>query len=616
MKKETPKHAHVAPKKEKRSRNGGSHSRVTEEKDVFLDEFIPLRETKPAPEPQPKKKAKPAAKAEAVSRREKSRSGAALLVVAIVLLTMALAAAGAVVWGGQKIQNSGTILPHVTVGSIDVGGLTREQAEEKLQSQGWEQMDGGILTVTLPKDVMLKLDFKKAGMTLLCEDAAEAALAYGRGGSWIDSCITYLTNLITPYDASRAPRELDGEYIRSLIERGKTAFAMRAGDGGYVIDEEASTITYCKGAGELMLDEEGLFGAISNALTAREKELSFNGLTGTVTTPDFETMEKSMAVDTVDAYYDPATDTIIPEQEGIGFDAAKARKLWDAAGELENVTIPVTLYPAAVTKAELENMLFRDVLGEQETSFSGSTDNRISNLELLTTKLNGIVMMPGDEFSYNEALGERTKEAGFLPAAAYDNGEVVQQIGGGICQGSSTLYCAVLQSNLEVLDRTCHEFDPGYLPKGMDATVSWGRPDFRFKNNRDYPIRIEAVCDRETKTLTMRIYGTNVTGERIEVKSIFWYLYDEEYPEVMVGFGAATYKYHYDKNDNLLDKEYVDNSLYHLHKEDIKWPEGVHVDDEEETGGSGDSVTPDDGGTSGGDSGDAGDSSGDGPIIG
>jgi vancomycin resistance protein YoaR len=114
----------------------------------------------------------------------------------------------------------------------------------------------------------------------------------------------------------------------------------------------------------------------------------------------------------------------------------------------------------------------------------------VNNIALAAKKIDGVILNPGEEFSYNGTVGQRTESAGFKKAGAYANGKVVQELGGGICQVSSTLYCAVLYANLEITDRTCHYFPVDYLPSGLDATVSWKSPDFKFKNNRDYPIKL------------------------------------------------------------------------------------------------------------------------------
>ena len=102
------------------------------------------------------------------------------------------------------------------------------------------------------------------------------------------------------------------------------------------------------------------------------------------------------------------------------------------------------------------------------------------------------IIRPGETFSYNKTLGERTEAKGYKPAGAYMAGKTVETIGGGICQVSSTLYYACLKADLEIVERTAHGYTVSYMPYGMDATVSWGSLDYKFKNNTDYPIRIEA----------------------------------------------------------------------------------------------------------------------------
>ena len=144
------------------------------------------------------------------------------------------------------------------------------------------------------------------------------------------------------------------------------------------------------------------------------------------------------------------------------------------------------------------------------------TSVRKNNVKLSGDKCNGVILLPGEEFSYNNVVGKRTKENGFGEAAAYLNGETVQEVGGGICQTSSTLYNAVLYANLKITERTNHTFVSGYVPIGRDATVSWGGPDFKFKNDQAYPIKI--IASYENSRLTTKILGTNVNNVLVELK--------------------------------------------------------------------------------------------------
>jgi vancomycin resistance protein YoaR len=116
------------------------------------------------------------------------------------------------------------------------------------------------------------------------------------------------------------------------------------------------------------------------------------------------------------------------------------------------------------------------------------------------------VLNPDEEFSFNEVVGPRTSARGFLPAGVFIGGRLEEGIGGGICQTSSTLYSAIMDSELYITERYPHGRAIPYLPRGRDATVFWNVLDFKFENNTDYPLRID--FDLDDRSLTARVYGT------------------------------------------------------------------------------------------------------------
>lgn len=174
--------------------------------------------------------------------------------------------------------------------------------------------------------------------------------------------------------------------------------------------------------------------------------------------------------------------------------------------EGEEYLLPAEVNMPRYTKAELEACLFADTLATYSSSFASSAQNRSDNIALATSKINNVVLMPGETFSFNEALGERTVQNGYKTAHAYAAGEVVDQVGGGICQVSSTLYNAALLSNLTIVERRSHQMTVSYVPLGRDATVNWGTQDFRFNNNTYYPIKIEAYTSG--KKVYISVIGT------------------------------------------------------------------------------------------------------------
>ncbi len=164
------------------------------------------------------------------------------------------------------------------------------------------------------------------------------------------------------------------------------------------------------------------------------------------------------------------------------------------------------------TKEELEEKLFNATLGKYTTDFSSSSANRAYNVSLASDSINDTILMPGDEFSYNNTIGNPNAERGYKIAGIYENGKTSEGVGGGICQVSSTLYSAVLYADLEIVERHNHSLTVAYVPNGQDATVSYGVIDFRFKNNTEYPVKVTSVSNN--RKLTVSIVGTEYEPER------------------------------------------------------------------------------------------------------
>lgn len=141
------------------------------------------------------------------------------------------------------------------------------------------------------------------------------------------------------------------------------------------------------------------------------------------------------------------------------------------------------------------------------TKFNRGNTNRNTNIMLATKACNGYVIQPGATFSYNKVVGQRTAARGYKEAGVYVNGKTDTGIGGGICQVSSTLFNAALESNMTIVSRSAHSLPVSYLPRGRDATVSWGGPDLKFKNPYSYPVMIGTYYSASKGTLTLSILG-------------------------------------------------------------------------------------------------------------
>ncbi|GFZ34438.1 exported protein [Clostridium zeae] len=172
---------------------------------------------------------------------------------------------------------------------------------------------------------------------------------------------------------------------------------------------------------------------------------------------------------------------------------------------------------AKINKEQLSKI--DGVLSSFSTDYSTSTEARANNIAIAAKACNGKIVMPGDTFSYNATLGERTYEKGYREAPIYKNNEVVDDVGGGICQVSTTLYRAAMRANLKAVERHNHSFKATYSPLGLDATVTWGYLDYKFKNTYDFPIYIEAVISG--RTVSFNIYGNKagLGGKRYDLVS-------------------------------------------------------------------------------------------------
>ena len=148
--------------------------------------------------------------------------------------------------------------------------------------------------------------------------------------------------------------------------------------------------------------------------------------------------------------------------------------------------------------------------------------NRTTNLRIASKAIDGTVIQPGQTFSFNKVVGKRTKSRGYKEAYVFSGSGTVMGVGGGICQVSSTLYYSALMADLQIVLRYAHMFDPGYMPvTGCDATVSWGGPDFAFRNSTNYPIKITTSYNDETNQLTITLLGTKTDEHYVEMTNQF-----------------------------------------------------------------------------------------------
>ena len=474
--------------------------------------------------------------------------------------------------------------PEIWKGTVvlgqDLSGLTVEEAAERLESTlptahisiylypdgeypPKERPEAPDATVAVA-DLDIQVDLDQAA-----RDAYESPLY---GANWWEAGWRYLTHQGMLYGIS-ALITVDEGRAADLAETLAESLTQEPVDAAYQVTEEGISIQTARDG--RAVSSLTLMQALSAPYWDGDLTLNIPYVLRPAQTLTAQEIYDECSGEVQNASYDAETDSIVPEQAGAEFDVEAAQAAMDAAEPGETVTIPAQVELPAVTAEQLESLLFRDVLGECTTRVGG-TSARKSNVKLSAASINGYVMNSGDLFSYNEAVGQRTAARGYQAAPAYVQGETVDEIGGGICQTSSTLYLACLRSNLEITERYAHRYIPSYIAAGMDATVSWGGPDYKFTNNTDYPIKI--VTSYENNYLTVQILGTNLTG--VTAKITNEYLSTTPYETIYeddptlapgteqvkttpyTGYKYRTYRNLYDADGNLISSSYEATSDY------------------------------------------------------
>ena len=417
---------------------------------------------------------------------------------------------------------SGRVFPNVTVGGADLSGMTSAQAVQTLAGQtGGED---ALLTVELSCGSW-RGELPAGSVQADLNAGAAAALACGR-----DNFFTQGFQLVRHLLGGRSDLPLPA----ALTPEGEQALEEQLDEADETIPGRAVQPTW-EVQGEALLFTTGVPGRLLDRAQIRQDAVraATDGLNARLagdpdaagsltlaaeeTQPeplDFQAIYDEIHTEPADAWFDPETRSVQPHVTGVSFDVDAASARAEAAAEGQRLSVPLTITEPEVTAPELEAIMFSDVLGECTTNVGG-TAARLGNVTLAAQKCDQYVMMPGDVFSYNTVVGPRTTAAGFLPAPAYVKGETVNEVGGGICQVSSTLYLACLRSNLEIVERQNHSYISDYITAGMDATVAYNAIDYQFRNDTEYPILIDArVVGRK---LTIQILGTKTDDITVEM---------------------------------------------------------------------------------------------------
>lgn len=436
----------------------------------------------------------------------------AILIAAAVILVIALIIATVFC---VKIITNDQIYPNVYIAGFDVGGLTRDEAADILRQSIDSTYGAKTLTVEYP-DRTLEFTPDVVNATLDATTAVDSAYEFGRYGNLFSRVAAYLKSSRSAVAFTvNTGLTFDEDAIDALIAEHAENAHIDVIPSSVEVKEEEHYLEVQIGSTGVDIDQDLLHRAVMTALQNCEFDpISMEYVLTPYTALDLSKVYQELYTAVSDAYYDAETHEIVEEQKGYGFDLAAANQEIAMAKDGDVIRVDLEVIEPEVTKEHLESIYFSDVLSSFSTGNLGSA-NRVNNISLACEAINGTVLAPGEVFSYNDVVGQRTAEKGYQEAGAYANGQSVQELGGGICQVSSTLYNSVLYANLEIVSRTNHMFTVSYVDLGMDATVSWSSPDFQFKNNTEYPIRVDAKV--ENYQVVISIIGTKTDNIKVEM---------------------------------------------------------------------------------------------------
>ena len=398
--------------------------------------------------------------------------------------------------------NNTNIIKGIYIKEIDISKLSKEDATKRVDELTKTEL---IPEVFLKYEDSYEISLKPEQIEFKYEtgNAIDEAYLVGRSNNLI---LNNYTIIFTTMFDKKIP--ISYTYNETLLNQFVDSVASEIPgvvvEPSYYIEENKLIIS--KGKDGIQVKKEELKEEILKSIFNRKiDEIQKEGYKQELKLPVQEAKASKIDLDKIyeeihtepkDAYFEPDPYKIYPDVDGVDLATPleEAKKVIESEDK-EEYELGLNITKAQKTIHDLGTEAFPYLVSSFSTRYDASNVNRSTKLKIAARKINGKVLMPGEEFSYNKVVGKRTVEEGYRDAKIFADGGVVDGLAGGICQISSTLYNAVLLANLEITERKNHTYTTSYVPAGRDATVVYGVKDFRFKNSRNYPIKIEATVN-------------------------------------------------------------------------------------------------------------------------
>ena len=424
-----------------------------------------------------------------------------LLIIICILLSVIL-----IYFAANRLSDK--VYKNVYLGKHYVGNLTEQELEDKIIEIYKEENLKIIVTVKNGEEIIDRIAPEDIEISVDIPKTKEEVINFGRDAN------IFINNL-NIFKALVNKKVIDFSYkyneqkLRNEISMMQTSLKGRAVDDKYEINGDKLVIT--KGKDGLKIDEDRMESSI-DALFSRKKDAEYQIETKKeeASRLDLDSLFVEVYREAKDAKINKHPDgTVTFEKEvvGLSFDKNKLKEELDKVADGDTLEFKLDVTNPKVKYSDIKWEGYKDVLGSMTTHFPAGIYARSINLRTALSYLNGIVIMPGEVFSYNKVIGNPTSRKGYKPAATFKGGVVVNEVGGGICQTVSTLYNAALYANLPIIERHAHGLAVGYVRPSLDATMYYPVKDLKFKNNRKYPIKI-ATSFSPNGTMTVKLLGT------------------------------------------------------------------------------------------------------------
>ena len=438
------------------------------------------------------------------SRKRKNKIKITIIIMLILVASIILFST---IFAVMNIKS--TKIPRgVHIAKIDFSNMTKEEAKSILEEIYSKKAENEILFKY--EDFETTTTYEALEVEYQIDKAIDEAYNVGRKGNIIKDNWE-LIKAIFQQKEIELEATIDEEMLNQIIQNINNSIEGAVVQPSYYRKEGEDKLIITEGKEGVKVNEEQIYKDVYE-LIKNQTDINIIKIPLENVQPDKIDLQKiyeEIHKEVQDAYYTQNPFKVYPEVEGVDFDIENAKNI--IAEKKEQYEIPLIITKPNKTTKEIGTEAFPDLLATFSTKYQSSNVNRTTNLKLAADKINGIVLLPGEEISYNKTVGERTVQAGFKEAAVFNAGRVENGLGGGICQISSTLYDAVIMADLDVTVRRNHQFVTSYVKAGADATVVWGSQDFKFKNTRKYPIKI-------TITVSGGVATAKIWGVKEEVE--------------------------------------------------------------------------------------------------